>query len=546
MSRFKISKKSISIIAGVLLILLLAFAFLKSSPSANAINMARLNELLQSQNALKISLRDNVILIKDTKNLYEIPATAKVLDEILSSYPVSIDTSPKTSEIVSDLVFYIFIFVLLAFVFVVLGRQKKILSQSSLSHDEAQPQASYTTITHSKVKFSDVAGIDEVKSELEEIVDFLKEPNKFKSFGVSLPRGVLLIGPPGVGKTMVAKAVAGEAGVPFFYQNGSSFVEMYVGVGARRVRQLFSRARALAPSIVFIDEIDAIGRARGAAGANEEREATLNQLLTEMDGFEDSSGVIVIAATNKIEMIDAALLRSGRFDRRIHLSMPSLADRSAILQSYLKNKPHAISDVQEIARLSVGFSGAALATLVNEAGLHALRRKASLIELDDFLGVINKVIDGKKKVLSYTKAEQEVLGQYQAAKAYAAYWLDVSFERISLVQDRFSELSAELYSRTQLLARIKVMLAGNEWLRLSQNETYSNAKNDLNQASVLARQMHQSYAMAGSESELLGIASKECLELVRSGAGEISKIAAYLMQNESIDMAGVRKILKGE
>ena len=247
----------------------------------------------------------------------------------------------------------------------------------------------------SDVTFADVAGISEVKEELVEIVDFLKNPQKYKEFGIKLPKGVLLVGPPGVGKTLIAKAVAGEAGVPFFYQSGATFVQMFVGVGAKRVKSLFNKAKQNAPSIIFIDEIDAIGKVRGAL-RNDEREATLNQLLTEMDGFEKSEGVIVIAATNKVELLDDALLRAGRFDRRVYVELPGLDDREGILKIYLKNKPFK-GDVREIAKMTVGFSGAALASLVNEASIYALNSNKKSIGIEDFLAVKDKVLAGKKR-----------------------------------------------------------------------------------------------------------------------------------------------------
>lgn len=210
-----------------------------------------------------------------------------------------------------------------------------------------------------------------------------------------MPKGVLLVGPPGVGKTLIAKAVAGEAGVPFFYQSGASFVEIYVGMGAKRVRELFLKAKSKAPSIIFIDEIDAVGKSRGDF-SNVERDNTLNQLLTQMDGFEDNSGVIVMAATNKIDLMDNALLRSGRFDRRIFISLPDFKDRMHILQNYMKEKKSSV-DLEKIAKASVGFSGAALETLVNEAAINAIRRKSDLIEENDFFAVLNKVLMGKKR-----------------------------------------------------------------------------------------------------------------------------------------------------
>lgn len=535
-------KPKIAIFALVFLITLLAVVVTRNYTGVRSISLPELQTLLSQQNGLSAKLQDGLMFLKDNNGSYSIPATQSVVDAVITKLAVSYE-SISTYDIAENITFYAII-AFFTILFILLMRQQRRTQSLIMPNQKESESANFTEIKHSKVRFNDVAGIDDVKSELEEIVDLLRHPNKFKRFGVSMPRGVLLIGPPGVGKTMVAKAVAGEANTPFFYQNGSSFVEMYVGVGAKRVRQLFAKARASAPSIVFIDEIDAIGRARGASGANEEREATLNQLLTEMDGFEDSSDVIVIAATNRIEMIDEALLRSGRFDRRIYLSMPSLNERAEIIKSYLKNKPHNIQNINDIAKLTVGFSGAALATLVNEAGLLALRQGKALIELSDFTAVARKVLDGKKRVLSYTKAEQAVLAQYQGAKAYVAYWLGVEFERISLIEDRFSEVDAEIYSKSELFSRLQVLCAGNEWVQLELDESYSNARYDLRQASILANKMVNEYAMAQSEVELLRYAKGEVKELLRTGEQSVRKIANHISQNESITQGKIQEILQ--
>ena len=232
-----------------------------------------------------------------------------------------------------------------------------------------------------KTKFNDVAGVEEAKEEVQEIVDFLKYPGRYVEIGAKIPKGVLLVGSPGTGKTLLAKAVAGEADVKFFAVSGSSFIEMFVGVGASRVRDLFAQAKKEAPSIIFIDEIDAIGKSRasgGQMGGNDEREQTLNQLLAEMDGFGSDTPIIVLAATNRPETLDAALLRAGRFDRRVHLSLPNLEDREKIIRLYLQNKSHHI-DIHSLAKSTVGFSAASLDTLINEAALHALKNGNKVI-----------------------------------------------------------------------------------------------------------------------------------------------------------------------
>ena len=401
--------------------------------------------------------------------------------------------------------------------------------------------------TTSNVTFDDVAGISEVKEELVEIVDFLKNPEKYKAFGINLPRGVLLVGPPGVGKTLIAKALAGEAGVPFFYQSGSSFVQMYVGIGAKRVRDLFAKAKANAPSIIFIDEIDAIGKARGNL-RNDERESTLNQLLTEMDGFEGSSGVIVIGATNKVELLDEALLRAGRFDRRIYVELPGLEDRVEILKVHLKNKPFKGS-LENIAKMTVGFSGAALASLVNEASIYALKRGKYIIQEEDFYAVKDKVLIGKKRLQTYNNKEKEILSYYQACKAVIAEWLSVDFERISLVKDDFKEEDKEIISKTEMINKIQVFLAGRVGVEEKFNEKYSNAHLDLKKARELAIKMVQDYAMSDSlipnENEIAKIlndAYADVKVLYNSNINLIESVYQVLIKKEVIHKEELEKI----
>ena len=403
------------------------------------------------------------------------------------------------------------------------------------------------TPTTSNVTFKDVAGISEVKEELTEIVDFLKNPEKYRSFGINLPKGVLLVGPPGVGKTLIAKALAGEAGVPFFYQSGSSFVQMYVGVGAKRVRDLFSKAKAMAPSIIFIDEIDAIGKARGNL-RNDEREATLNQLLTEMDGFEGSEGVIVIGATNKVELLDEALLRPGRFDRRVFVELPGLNDRLEILKVHMKNRPFK-GNLENIAKMTVGFSGAALASLVNEASIHALKHNKPYLEEEDFYAVKDKVLIGKKRLNTYSDKEKEILSYYQASKAVIAHWLGVDFERISLVKDDFKEEDKEIVSKTELMSKIETYLAGRVAVEDKFNEKFSNAHKDLKKAREIALSMIKDYGMGenvvGDErevAEILNIAYKETQVLYASNKEIIQKVYELMLKNEVIHKEDIEKI----
>jgi cell division protease FtsH len=283
--------------------------------------------------------------------------------------------------------------------------------------------------TSVKVTFDDVAGLEGAKEEVREIVDFLKHPKKYTELGAKIPKGALLVGPPGTGKTLLAKAVAGEAQVPFFSLSGSDFVEMFVGVGASRVRDLFKQAKEKAPAIIFIDEIDAIGRARGkspAAGANDERENTLNQLLTEMDGFGTNSGVIILAATNRADILDRALMRAGRFDRQIYVDMPDLVERREIFEVHLKPlKLDGTLDIEFLAKQTPGFSGADIANICNEAALIAARKKKNIVEKQDFLDAVDRIIGGlEKKNKIITQEEKNVIAYHEAGHATVSWLLE--------------------------------------------------------------------------------------------------------------------------
>ncbi|MBV5279574.1 MAG: AAA family ATPase, partial [Campylobacteraceae bacterium] len=492
---------------------------------------------------------DEVILYSHTERFIIIKDGIDI-QELLKVVPIEVE---KENPFLKDMLGLMFLFLIL-FSFFIYARKKR-MEDIKKENDANQKAYAFDPFTstvirpvRSNLAFKDVAGIKDVKEELEEIVDFLKFPAKYKKYGITLPRGVLLIGPPGVGKTMIAKAVAGEASVPFFYQSGATFVQIYVGMGAKRVRELFSQAKASAPSIIFIDEIDAVGKARGGM-RNDERESTLNQLLTEMDGFEDSSGVIVIAATNKIDVIDEALLRSGRFDRRIFIPLPDRNDRVEILRAYLKNKPTTVN-IDELANMSVGFSGAALATFVNEAAINALRREALSIELQDFVAVRQKVLMGKKKVLIFSNEEKQIQALYQAAKALSAYWFEIDFDKVTIVNDRLKDIDREIESKTQMLSKIKVYLSGSAATKLKYNEKFSNATEDLSRAIEIAKEMVEVYGMGEklipNENDvtfMLENAYKE-VETFLEGMNEaLEKIALELYESESITKIRLKAII---
>lgn len=361
-----------------------------------------------------------------------------------------------------------------------------------------------------KVSFNDVAGIDEAKFELQEIVDFLKNPEKFTALGARIPRGVLLVGAPGTGKTLLAKAVAGEAGVPFFSISGSDFVEMFVGVGASRVRDLFDQAKKHAPCIVFVDEIDAVGRQRGAGlgGGHDEREQTLNQLLVEMDGFEGTTGIIVVAATNRPDILDSALLRPGRFDRQVVIDPPDVLGREKILQVHAKGKPISKDvDLKILAKRTSGFTGADLSNLLNEAALQAARQDKLEICMDDVEMAIDKVRMGpEKKSRIISAREKEMTAYHEVGHALMALLLPQAspLHKITIIPRGFALgvtmmlPDEELLSHTksQLLAMIGVALGGREAEDLVYGDVTTGAQNDLEKSTSIARKMVTSWGMS--------------------------------------------------
>ncbi|MDQ3523917.1 MAG: ATP-dependent zinc metalloprotease FtsH [Chloroflexota bacterium] len=360
-----------------------------------------------------------------------------------------------------------------------------------------------------QVTFADVAGEDEAKQELMEVVDFLSNPAKYHALGARLPRGVLLVGPPGTGKTLTARAVAGEAGVPFFSVSASEFVEMFVGVGASRVRDLFEKAKTASPSIIFVDEMDAVGRQRfaGVGGSNDEREQTLNQLLVEMDGFETNQEVIVMAATNRPDVLDPALLRPGRFDRQVVVGLPDRKGREAILKIHSRGIPLAAAiDLDLIARSTTGFSGADLSNLVNEAALTAARRNRKEIEKDDFDDALDKILLGVARSGLTNEKEREVVAYHEAGHALVAHLTPGAdpLRKVSIVpRGRALGVTVQMpdedrhnYSKTYLLGRLAMMLGGRAAEMVIYDEITTGAENDLKQATGLARRMVGMWGMS--------------------------------------------------
>lgn len=433
---------------------------------------------------------------------------------ILRNKNIVIDAKPPTQPSWwISLLSSIFPIVLIIGVWIFILRRMQGGTNSAMSFGKSKAKRLSNDVP--KVTFKDVAGIDEAKEEVEEVIEFLKNPAKFKKLGAKIPRGLLLYGPPGSGKTLLARAIAGEAGVPFFSISGSEFVEMFVGVGASRVRDLFKQAKASSPCIIFMDEIDAVGRHRGAGlgGGHDEREQTLNQLLVEMDGFDQTTEIILIAATNRPDILDPALLRPGRFDRRIVIDRPDIIGREAILKVHARGKPLAEGvDIKVLARRTPGFLGSDLANMVNEAALLASRKNKKAIEMEEFEAAIDRVIAGpERKSRLMSDKEKEIVAYHESGHALVAKLLPNCdpVHKVSIIprgnvalgytlqlptQDRY------LISKVELLDRLTVLLGGRVAEDLIFQDVTTGAQNDLERATKIARQMVTEYGM----SETLG------------------------------------------
>ena len=424
------------------------------------------------------------------------------LADLMAEHPkvtYTVDTS--SDDMVDTILFGVLPTVILVCVLVYFMRQMQ--GQNGQAMNFGKTKAKTTEETRPKVKFKDVAGVDEAVEELKEIRDFLAEPERFHKLGARIPRGVLLVGPPGTGKTLLAKAVAGEAGVPFFSISGSDFVEMFVGVGASRVRDLFKQAKAAAPAIIFIDEIDAVGRQRGAGlgGGHDEREQTLNQLLVEMDGFEQNEAVILIAATNRPDILDPALLRPGRFDRQVTVDRPDVKGRERIIRVHAEGKPLAGDiDFGTLAKLTPGFTGADLMNLMNEAALLAARRHRPNISMNEIEEAMERVIAGpERKSRVMTEKERKTIAYHESGHALVGHVLENSdpVHKISIISRgqalgytlQLPEEDHFLNTRNGMLDQIAVLLAGRTAEELFCDDITTGASNDLERATKMARQM---------------------------------------------------------
>jgi cell division protease FtsH len=473
---------------------------------ATDIKAGRVDTIIEDDSRIEITYK-NSDQIKTTTKDPSSPLIAQLVElgvtpEDLSAEEVSVDIRlPSPFLGLVSVASYILPFIVLIGLFWFIFRQAQGNNSAAMSFGKSK--ARMFSGENPTVSFEDVAGVDEAKEELREVVEFLREPQKFISLGARIPKGVLLVGAPGTGKTLMAKAVSGEAGVPFFSISGSEFVEMFVGVGASRVRDLFEQAKRHSPAIVFVDEIDAVGRHRGAGlgGSHDEREQTLNQLLVEMDGFDTDTNVIIIAATNRPDILDPALLRPGRVDGRIVLDRPDIRGREEILEVHVKGKPVSPDvDLHDIARSTPGFVGADIENLVNEAAILAARRDKSIIEHGEFMEAIERVIAGpERKSRLINENEKKIIAYHEAGHAVVINALPEAdtVQKVSIISRgetggytmAFPEEDRMLKSRNQLLSDMIGMLGGRAAEDIVFSDITSGASNDLERVTKLARTM---------------------------------------------------------
>ena len=593
MKEVKSPKKPLIFYYGIALLVIVLFNVIVSPLLVKArvteVDYGTFMSMIEQKKIGNVEVEDDQIIFTDKDDAKKIYKTGAMNDPTLtqrlydSGAKFSKDIETTTSPVVS----FLLTFVLPLIIFIGLGQYmgKKLMEQAggknSMAFGFGKSNAKVYVPSTQGIHFSDVAGEDEAKESLSEIVDYLHNPKKYSDVGASMPKGVLLVGPPGTGKTMLAKAVAGEANVPFFSMSGSEFVEMFVGMGASKVRDLFSQAKEKAPCIVFIDEIDAIGKKRdGQFSSNDEREQTLNQLLTEMDGFQENIGVIILAATNRPETLDPALTRPGRFDRRVPVELPDLAGREAILKVHAK-KIKTADDVNfhTIARMASGASGAELANIINEAALRAVRNNRTVVNESDLEESIETVIAGyQKKNAVLSDSEKKVVAYHEIGHALVAAMQSHSapVQKITIIPRTSGALGYTmqvdqgdkyLLTKQELENKIATFTGGRAAEELVFGEITTGASNDIEQATKLARAMITRYGMSEdfdmvaletvSNQYLGGDASLACsadtqneidrkvVELVKrqhekaskilaDNRGKLDELAKYLYEKETI------------
>ncbi len=497
--------------------LLIAYFSEKRTPVAEVsyskfleqVDKGNIKEVVITEKEITGSFKTPLSIKEKNFNKFKLPLPLPKPDllDLLTSKGIEVHTKVKNPfwEILVGYAPWFLIFIVFWFLFF-----RQIQGGSSKAFSFGKVKAKILTEDKPKVTFDDVAGCDEAKEELKEVIEFLKSPQKFQRLGARIPKGVLLLGPPGTGKTLLAKAVAGEAKVPFLSISGSDFVELFVGVGAARVRDLFDQAKKMAPAIVFIDEIDAVGRLRGAGlgGGHDEREQTLNQLLVEMDGFDTKDGVIIMAATNRPDILDPALLRPGRFDRQIVIDRPDVRGREDILRIHTRKIPLAENiDLKKLARGTPGFAGADLANMVNEAALLAARKGKNLVEMEDFEEAKDKILMGlARKSLALSSEEKKLIAYHEAGHALVSKFVPNAdpIHKVTIiprgralgVTQQLPEDDRHIYSKEYLESQLSVLLGGRAAEKIALNTETTGAASDLERATEIARKMVCEWGMS--------------------------------------------------
>lgn len=515
---------------GLICIVLIAFLLLKD----NSTNITREKFQTLLENASGFEVDANYLYFWNQNKEYRLLKDEELLSLVKNHYPIQARST-------STWIYIIISLIILASLLSIFFYKRKKLTRSSITPPSKTslppPQSTLIRPTHSKITLNHLAGISQIKSELLEIIDYLKNPQKYQNLGLRMPKGILLVGPPGVGKTMLAKALASQSGVPFFYQSGSSFAQIFVGSGAKKVQELFTQAKTCKNAIIFIDEIDSVGKIRGN-GRNDERESTLNQLLTEMDGFTDSSNLIIFGATNNADVLDPALLRSGRFDRKIYVDLPTLQERIDIFKLYLHQKEFNFS-IEEIAKECAGFSGAMIENLINEAGLLMLRNNATTLTAHFIHEARQSLLFSLKKFPSLNATQREILALYQSAKAFYATDAKIHFEKIALWNEESIYQIEDFLSQSELLHFIKFYLIGNEALKFYKNEPYSCAYEDLTQAKKLTQDFLEKYGMgetlfATNKEQLIDAAQQELQIFISNHQEKILVLSSIMLQKEHL------------
>ena len=517
---------------GLIILAIVIYLIIKINEPIKVISGKEFEKLT---NPKEIYIKDGYIYFEDENHIYKTLLSGVDIKELAKRYPIK--SFPKSSKYLNYLA-VILLFSILIVIILILKRDRVAPTIELSTKEDKLIENRIEPIYNTNIKFSDVAGIEDVKSDLEEIVEFLKEPWKFRALDLKMPKGVLLVGPPGVGKTLLAKAIASEAGVPFFYHSGANFVQIYAGMGAKRVKELFEKAKQMAPSIIFIDEIDAVGKSRDRLN-NEEREATLNQLLVEMDGFEDSLGVVVIAATNRVDILDPALLRARRFDRRIFIELPNKKEREQIIKYYLKNKKFDL-DIKEVAKITSGLSPATIEVLINEAALEAYKSRDRVVKIEHILKVKDRVVYGKKRVKLYSPKEREILANALSAKGVVATWLGFSFDKLSFVSS--FTLKEELLSKNEEIRRLKVFMSSIVFIEKEFGDFFSLLLEDKKEIEKILYNL-KSFSYEEIQKDFLSSQKEEVEEIVNRLKDIIKRVAKELNEKENLTFSEVKRVV---